>query len=67
MPRYSIFESRTFVAVSGIAASQAAARDQVKTAAMRKARERPTEVMARFQAMTATAPATRAPPKRLRA
>ena len=64
---YSIFERRTLVARPATAASNAAERDQRNTAAIRTARDRPTEVTARFQAMTATAPATTVPAKRLRA
>jgi hypothetical protein len=66
IPRYSIFDSRIFTAVPGTAASKAAASDQVKTEAMRTARERPTDVAVRFQAITATVPAIKAPRKRLR-
>jgi hypothetical protein len=66
IPRYSIFDSRIFAAVSGTAASKAAANDHVKTEAMRMARERPTDVTVRLEAITATEPATKAPRKRLR-
>jgi hypothetical protein len=66
IPRYSIFESRIFVACAGTAASKAAASDHVKTETMRMARERPTDVTVRLEAITATEPATIALRKRPR-
>jgi hypothetical protein len=66
IPRYSTFDSRIFAAGAGTAASKAAANDHVKTEAMRTARERPTDVTVRLQAIAATEPATKAPRKRLR-
>jgi hypothetical protein len=66
IPRYSTFDRRIFAAVAGTAASKAAASDHVKTEAMRTARERPTDVAVRLEAITATEPATKAPRKRPR-